>query len=304
MKFKDLVKNLYCIYLIFLSEIFVRLKKYNWTINILTEILELCSKDNSALKDVKGSLFFDRGYIKFLNNDYENSIADLCKAIELIPDNVGFYKIRGRAYYFKENYENALIDFNKVIELEPNNTKNYIERGIIKYNMKNYENSIIDFDKAIELEPDNAEYYYKRGTIKKCLNNWRGNEEDQTKAIELEPNNPKYYYERSLAKSWLNDFSGEFEDQIKAIKLNPKNPNFYYRIDNKAIEKFVLKLLFENKHKEAINILLTALKNCSFHKDIIFTALSFVYFCQKDYKKALKYANEAILFNKDNVIGF
>ena len=126
------------------------------------------------------------------------------------------------------------------------------------------------------------------------LKNYQESIKDITKAIKLNPKIAFYYYKRSDNNYRLGNKAAGIFDLTCAIQLDKTFTNAYLAKS---------KLIFKDNPKDAIKILLTALKNCK-PMTPLFTALSFVYFSQNDYKKALKYADEAIMFNKDNGTGY
>ncbi|MCQ2739840.1 MAG: hypothetical protein MJ237_06400 [bacterium] len=175
--------------------------------------------------------------------------------------------------------------------------KKYKKRGKILANK-----ALEVINTELEKDKDNAEYYYERGCTKSWLDDWQGELQDQLKAIELDSNNAKYYYRAGIAYRGLKKYSKAIMNFNIAIKLDSKCTEAYYEIATIIFAEEPT--YFDNKQKKAMNILLNALKVCERNKDNLFTGLSFMYFSQNDYIKALKYANEAILFNKENGTGY
>ena len=73
--------------------------------------------------------YFRRGRTGVMNNDYDDAIVDLTKAIELSPFFAAPYHYRGVAYYFKADYTLAIDDYNRAIELLPESPGSYNGRG-------------------------------------------------------------------------------------------------------------------------------------------------------------------------------
>lgn len=87
-------------------------------------------------------------------NDYENSLININKAIDIDSDDSRNYNLRGEIYFHNEEYENAINDFNKAIELNPNLDVAYYNRGYYYATQSKYENAIIDYDMAIKINPN------------------------------------------------------------------------------------------------------------------------------------------------------
>ncbi|HUV03021.1 MAG TPA: tetratricopeptide repeat protein [Desulfobacteria bacterium] len=64
------------------------------------------------------------------------------------------YANRGYTYYKKGNFENALKDYNRAIELDPNNAGYYNSRGTTYRKSKRYDKEEKDYKKALELDPN------------------------------------------------------------------------------------------------------------------------------------------------------
>jgi len=58
---------------------------------------------------------------------------------------------RGHVYYEKEDFEKSIADFTKAIELYPKDEDNYLWRAEVYKEMKNYKLAIADFSKAIDI---------------------------------------------------------------------------------------------------------------------------------------------------------
>ena len=135
----------------------------------------------------------------------EQTIADYTKAIELDPELVIAYFLRGNAYESMQKYEQAFDDFTKVIELNPEFEPAYRERGGIYLRWEQYDEAIADLTKAVELDPEDYYGYYIRGFIYEKLGQSDLAIADFEKAITDYTEHP-YYLEAycSLANIYLN----------------------------------------------------------------------------------------------------
>lgn len=121
-----------------------------------------------------------------------------------------------------DNY-GAIADYTKAIEIYPQNSGYYNNRGAAKSNLKDYNAAIIDYNKAIEIDPLDYTAYYNRGNSKGRLKDYYGSISDFTRAIELNTsstsNNSGIYYNRALSKAFLNDMISACEDARKSKSL-------------------------------------------------------------------------------------
>lgn len=103
---------------------------------------------------------------------YDLTIADETKAIELNPQSDSAYFNRGLAYYKKGQHDRAIADFNKAIELNPKfavseDAEKYSARGKAAFDMaksdEDYYAAIDEFKKAVDSAPWLAQGYYNLG---------------------------------------------------------------------------------------------------------------------------------------------
>ena len=66
------------------------------------------------------------------------------------------YSNRGRSYHELGQYQQSIEDYDKAIDLDPDDATYYINRGISYGDLGQQHRAIEDFDKAIELDPNHA----------------------------------------------------------------------------------------------------------------------------------------------------
>jgi tetratricopeptide (TPR) repeat protein len=112
---------------------------------------------------------FDEGVYLVTKGEYDISISNFSKAIQLDPQFELAYMSRGVAYGKVGKVDEALVDFDKAVKLNPKNPRTYHFRGLAYMKRKDYEKAIHDFDRAIELNPRYGVAYCSRGTAKSEL---------------------------------------------------------------------------------------------------------------------------------------
>ncbi len=221
---------------------------------ILIVLLYSCSNKQNYLTLIRnGKTFLD-------SQDYEKALDFFNNAIEQKPEYGETFFYRGLSKYYLENFDGTIKDFKKTLELDSinfqktrklfsiDNQKNnfdypnsfiYLQYraycGIYSDDLKKYIDTIIaikESTKTINLNPDSMLLYYKRGIARDYFNDYRGAIKDYSKAIELNPNNADAYYKRAIAKRYLNRYYYKKKDYItdytKAIELNhPKSSQIY-----------------------------------------------------------------------------
>ena len=200
--------------------------------------------------------YFDLGKENIANDDIDSAISNLSRAIELDPDNVDAYYLRGLLYTREEHYDEAIADFERVVELDSTHTDvmvaramAYAARGAHYALERDHDRAITDFERSIELDPYNADArigvagayllrgiaYYEKGDhreafadIEKAIANFEN-------IIEIDPNNDEakvavafaYFvrgivqYEEGNNDRALADFDKALADFERVIELYP-----------------------------------------------------------------------------------
>jgi len=155
----------------------LNLKKYNEALSLLNEGLSLYS--DSAVYSTRSKIYLG------LNNP-DSAMLDIAKAIELSPNNAGYFYRRGVMYFTAGDNQAAFDDFSKCISLSPGSAGAYMNRGFASEALTQQNSAMFDYNQVIRLQPENGQAYYKRGLLKETvLNDRNGACEDFFKAVEL-----------------------------------------------------------------------------------------------------------------------
>lgn len=99
---------------------------------------------------------------------YDLIIADLSKAIEIKPDFIYPYTVRGNAYSDKGQYDLALADFDKVIELDKTYAQAYYFKGLMFDGLKKKQKAVDNYKKFLQYaRPDDISIDMVKKSIKK-----------------------------------------------------------------------------------------------------------------------------------------
>ncbi|MDE0089334.1 MAG: tetratricopeptide repeat protein [Candidatus Poribacteria bacterium] len=171
------------------------------------------------------------------NGNYQASIDNFDKAIELDPNYAEAYHYRGDAYRLrgqKEDFQKAIADYDKGVALKPDYTEIHViynNRGLAKVGLKDYAEAIKDYTKAIELKSNYAEAHYNRGDayrlqgqkdgFQKAIGNpnFKKADKDYTETIKLKSDFADAYYKRKLAKEALGQNDAAKLDFVMAYFL-------------------------------------------------------------------------------------
>jgi tetratricopeptide (TPR) repeat protein len=76
------------------------------------------------------------------------------KALEINPNDVAVWTIKGLTLCLLKRYEEAIGCCDKALEIDPNDADAWNNKGTALYNLKRYEDAIRCYDKALKIDPD------------------------------------------------------------------------------------------------------------------------------------------------------
>ena len=153
---------------------------------------------------------------------YDLSVEDCNKIIQLKADEPRGYNCRGFAHQLLKQFEAALPDFNEAIRLNPNFAIAYEHRGTTYNLLEKYDRAVEDYSQALRVAPRNPLFYIRRGNAYSSLKQYDKAIRDYTEVIRLEPNNANAYRLRALAEEASGDAAGAAADRDRR-KENRKN---------------------------------------------------------------------------------
>ena len=168
--------------------------------------------------------FFDRAIQKSKEGNYQGSIQDYLKAIELDSTisethfNIGLSRM-----FLGDNQLSAIEDFTNAIAINPEYCNAYNMRGLAKMELGQLEDAIIDYNKAIEVNMKYPNAICNRATAKFRLEDYLGSIYDYSMAIDIDPQNADLYFNRANAKMKIDDLKGACIDWKKAKELGDED---------------------------------------------------------------------------------
>jgi tetratricopeptide (TPR) repeat protein len=157
--------------------------------------------------------------------DNEAAIADLDRAIEIGPDELGMaHFARGNAHQALGDLERALQSYDVAIERSPSNVGFRLRRFQIHNEAEDWLACQIDADAVLALVPDSKEVLLTHARL--CARNNRRSEAlaDYDLLIGLDPGNADAYHERAGLHIGRGDTAAARADVARAFELNPDDP--------------------------------------------------------------------------------
>jgi tetratricopeptide (TPR) repeat protein len=106
----------------------------------------------------RASAYESRAWVHALHFDYDAALADIDRAVELLPDDPGLYVTRGQIVLLLYEWERVLTNYDAALELDPTYAEAYFYRGVLHYsNMPvglDREAALADFERYLDLAAD------------------------------------------------------------------------------------------------------------------------------------------------------
>lgn len=97
--------------------------------------------------------YVDRGEIHAFFGDYDATLADINKALEISPKQARFYDARGKALASMNDFVAAISDFDTAIGLDSTKPQFFINRGVAQELLGRTELALADFESALSFGP-------------------------------------------------------------------------------------------------------------------------------------------------------
>jgi len=206
------------------------LKIFSFLDKDLVPIGKVCKYFNSvAFKEL-----FDRGmYSMEVLQDNFKAIREFSRAIVLNPTCPSPHFKRGVAHYKENEEEEALRDLNKALAYKTSPVEEYLIRSMLYQVQLNFADAVKEASKAIELDPYNGAAYYLRGYNRFDLQDYEGSIADLTYCLQL-----SYPYKSKVlnCRGWCYKIRGQVDKALEDFTVSSRlNVRYTKPFVNKAI---------------------------------------------------------------------
>jgi len=146
-------------------------EQYDLALQAIEEVMELWSREDPALHLIRGHVHRDSG-------QFEKSLQDFEKAIELAPRFESFRSDRCVALALLGKAEEGLRDCDRAIDKGPPTTANFLNRGAVYLRLNRPDEAAADFERAFDVDPDDPEALYARGVGRRLKGDTAGGDAD------------------------------------------------------------------------------------------------------------------------------
>lgn len=125
---------------------------------------------------------------------YEEGIAELEKAVKILPAFASAYTQMGVAYYRMKNYEKAIQNYNKAAELRPSDAITLNNIGTVYFEWKKYAEAKEKFQQALQIDQRFIDAHMNLGSVLGTMNDFNGAIASFQNAIKYAPDNARAYF--------------------------------------------------------------------------------------------------------------
>lgn len=212
----------------------------------------------------KGNDYYQRALDFKQQNDFENAIVYVRKALLFDSVNAHYYDLKANCYLKLRKHDEALLTYNEGLKKNPAAAFLYFGRGYVLLNTEEFKDAIIDFTKTLELSKNDSLRAYT-------------------------------YAYRAGAKESLRDFQGSYDDLMLAYKLDSNNLVTLASLGSICDDI--------GKMDEAIKALVRAIEIKPDYMPAIIN-LGFKYQQLEQHEKAIEYYNKALALYPNHPLGF
>lgn len=181
---------------------------------------DLFRRYDKAIKKLSAADWLEKGFSLYEKKRYNDAIYAFSQAISLTPEFTIAYYNRGNIFAkHLGQYQESIMDYDKVLELNPAYIKAYNNRGLSYSRLGSHQLAIRDYDKAIELNPGYTVAFINRGLSYSKLNNFEMALQDYNKALELKPEYAKVYDLRGIMYKKSDKLDNACSDWKRACEL-------------------------------------------------------------------------------------
>jgi tetratricopeptide (TPR) repeat protein len=219
-------------------------------VNEMMESPDIKNKD--LIKTSYKKELINRAKFEIENKNYDKSIEQCKRALDLDDIFVDAYHYLGLNFYYKRNYNVAIENFQRAVDYDKNYVKSWKWLGLTYEAKEDYDNALKNITTSVEIKPSFADGWYNLGNVYKLKKEYDKAIESYNKATEIEPEFAKAWFFKGIAYFDKKDYNNAIENIEQAIKIDPnfgKDVSPHLKDFKKVIESLqeTLSLSFINK---------------------------------------------------------
>ena len=238
-------------------------------------------------KEWRSLTFASRAEVYTAMGDTIKAMKDLSEAIQIDPTNARFYNTRAQLNYELKNYALADADYQKMINMDQGDVMGYMGIGRNANAQERWDEAVNQFNHVIKLAADYSSGYSFRADAYIGQEKWSEATDDLVKALDIDGDNKAFYLMQRLPL----EASNMLKSKLK-IQMTKQPTNRYW--------PYCLAVIADanNEYNEAISFYEKA--NNLDANSLFLENISKCYVYQRDYAKALDFADRALAMAPDD----
>ena len=181
-------------------------------------------------------LYFYRGYSRLQNKNYQESINDFNKVVELLSEStISEAKLRtakaynnmGIAFEGLSQIDEAISSYQKAISSDGSFLNARHNLGITYSNLGDFDSAQAEFEKVLVIDPENLAAYNNIGVNLERQGDYQRSIDAFAKAIAIDPSYYLAYLNKGFTYEKLGQIDQAIEDYSEAIRLNSEYAKSY-----------------------------------------------------------------------------
>lgn len=165
--------------------------------------------------DNSSEAYYNKGILEYEEGQYELSIENFKKAVEINDSIFDYHYNLGLAYIKIEEYDSAIKSFKIGIALNSEDSDIYLNLGLAFYSKGDFDKAAKAYKKAAFLDSTDPENFSNAGIAYCSSKKYKDAIFYFKQAIRLEPKNPTYHY--NLAYVYYETESYDFAEDLAEI---------------------------------------------------------------------------------------
>ena len=192
--------------------------------SLLTQKALAAAQQAEQLNDKLPEVHATLGNVYRATGKYSEAVAEVNRALSLVPNSDEFYRNLGNVYLDSGNVAQAIEAFRKATQLNPYYWVNQNTLGMAYSHQGDYEKALQAFQQVTVLEPDIVAGYENVGNMYLQQGKYQESISYFQKALQIQPYFSTY---SNLGTSYffLKQYSNAVEMFEKAVALNPNDTN-------------------------------------------------------------------------------
>jgi tetratricopeptide (TPR) repeat protein len=199
--------------------------------------------------EISSEAYYNQGIMEYEEGQYELSIENFKKAIEIDDAVFDYHYNLGLAYIKTEDYDSAIKSFNQGASINAKDTDLYVNLGLAFYSKGDFDKAAKAYKKAVMINSTDPENCANAGIAYCALKNWKEAIFYFKQAVKQEPKNADYNYNLAYAYFEAEKYESAEEYLINVLNYDRQKPDAYFLLGKVNVKQHDFIIARENFNK-------------------------------------------------------